>query len=250
MDINFLKPKAYKYTSFSRVILVFLASFVALFFIFNFSFIAGSLKNAFETEESKNERLTEMYRQMYGYRSEVQVASISANNQTVDIQSDAGTAGNNIPQNQNAVTAVSPSVSVISGNILSIPKMGIKVPIVKASSTEEAKILKDLQKGVVMYPGSTIPGGGGTTVIIGHSSSYYPSAKYGRVFSELNKLKPGDVIKISYAGQEFSYVVKSSSTGSVENLANAAISGDLILGTCWPVGTAQDRILVTANLLN
>lgn len=207
--------------------MVFLASFLMLFFIFNFQEIFASISGSVETEQEKNERLTATYRQMYGYTSHPEM-----------VTSALSTTPHSLPLAQKN----------ISQDTLSIPKLGIQVPIVVGSSTDANRILDELQKGVVLYPGSSEPGTNGTSVIIGHSSSTIPN-KYGKVFSGLGKLGNGDIVVISHQGREYTYVINNKMTGSVDNIAQAGISGDLILGTCWPIGTDKERILVMANLV-
>ena len=68
----------------------------------------------------------------------------------------------------------------ISLNLV-IPKIGIKAPIVLTKHTDEYMLQKELEKGVVKYPGSN--------VILGHSSAFpWYRGNYGSVFSLLNKL--------------------------------------------------------------
>ncbi|OGN14827.1 MAG: hypothetical protein A3G02_02520 [Candidatus Yanofskybacteria bacterium RIFCSPLOWO2_12_FULL_44_13b] len=216
-----------KITNFQRTMLVFLASFLTLFFIFNFQEIFASISGSVETEQEKNERLTAQFRQMYGYSSHPEMV----------MQAMAPTP-HSLPVAQ----------SVTSQDELYIPKLGVKVPIIVGSSPDSRRILDELQRGVVLYPGSAAPGTNGTSVIIGHSSSTIPN-KFGRVFAGLGKLNNGDVVVLNHAGREYTYTVNTKMTGSVDNIAQAGVSGDLILGTCWPIGTDKERILVTASLV-
>ena len=54
---------------------------------------------------------------------------------------------------------------------------------------------------------------------------------------------------INYQSKQLVYNVTSKKIGSVGELSAANISGDLVLGTCWPVGTDRNRIVVMANLV-
>jgi len=132
---------------------------------------------------------------------------------------------------------------------LYIPVIDINAPIIVGSSTEERTILNELKRGVLIYPGSNLPGDNGSTVIIGHSSSNTPWQKYSYVFSSLPKLSKGDMIIINYNDRKYSYSVDKKIIGSVNELAALDIKGDLILGTCWPIGTDEKRILITASLV-
>jgi len=77
-----------------------------------------------------------------------------------------------------------------------IPRIGKNIPLVNvehfdASNSEEwHKIfMKELEKGIIKYPGSADPGTEGNSFIFGHSSNY-PWAKgdYNNVFALLNEL--------------------------------------------------------------
>ncbi|MCB9806957.1 hypothetical protein H6768_03625 [Candidatus Peribacteria bacterium] len=64
-----------------------------------------------------------------------------------------------------------------------IPKIGKNIPLVNvehhdaSSSTEWHKIfMKELENGIIKYPGSANPGEAGNSFIFGHSSNY-PWAK-------------------------------------------------------------------------
>lgn len=134
-------------------------------------------------------------------------------------------------------------------NSLFIPKINIRSPIISGRSTDSDSLLEDLKSGTVIYPGSSLPGTSGSTVILGHSSSDFPWTQYSNIFSLLYKLEKGDLIYLRYGGEFFVYSVGEKKTGSVFTLSSADIDGDLILSSCWPVGTDKGRILVTADLI-
>lgn len=138
--------------------------------------------------------------------------------------------------------------SVTSGNYIYIPKIGVDAPIVAGTTVDGGTVLSQLKRGTLMYPGSSSPGGG-STVIIGHSSSSIPWQKYGRIFAALPGLSEGDLIIVNYSGRKYSYSVTKKITGSVDQLASLNIRDDLVLGTCWPIGTDEQRILITASLI-
>ncbi|MFH1429084.1 MAG: sortase [Candidatus Margulisiibacteriota bacterium] len=227
-----------------KTLAVFIVAFLVLFFVFNFSAIISSVRYAFTggDVDAENEMLTNMYREMYGYEARLKRGEISEEVPTIPV---------NNPANNSAVISNSTTrtAQVIAGNYIYIPKINVKAPIVIGNSTDQAQALKDLQKGVLLYPGSALPGQGGTTTIIGHSSSNWPTAKYGTIFSLLNKLNNGDTIQISFNGVNYAYQVNGKKTGSATELANASTGEDLILGTCWPIGTDKGRIIITASIL-
>lgn len=82
-------------------------------------------------------------------------------------------------------------------NRVIIPKLGKNIPLVDVDHdegtpfTEMHKIfMKELQKGIVRYPGTAKPGETGNAFIFGHSSNYYwEKGDYNSVFAALDKLK-------------------------------------------------------------
>src|SRR3989344_8506167 len=142
------------------------------------------------------------------------------------------------PKKMTPPESISSQIESISGqNFLYIPKINIKTPIVTGTSTAQNQILTDLQRGVLLYFGSPLPGSGGSTGIIGHSSSNTPWNKYGHIFSLLNNLESGDLVYVYYGNTYYIYQISTKKTGSVFTMARSDIKGDLILSSCWPIGT-------------
>lgn len=216
--------------SFFKLAGVYGVSFVVVFILLNFSIITNALalmRNKFTDYDEVLE-------------TELLMAIYSEKEPTFTLPLSQPVAANN---SQPIYSSVS-----IAKNSINIPKINVKAPIVMGSSTEPNKLLKDLERGVLMYPGSAMPGQG-STVIIGHSSSNYPWNKYSNVFSLLNRLQAGDLIYVNYADQQYVYKVNIKKTGSVFSLSKTDLRGDLILSSCWPVGTDNGRILISATLL-
>jgi sortase (surface protein transpeptidase) len=97
-----------------------------------------------------------------------------------------------------------------------IPKIGKNIPLVNvehfdATNSEEwHKIfMRELEKGIIKYPGSADPGTEGNSFIFGHSSNY-PWAKgdYNDVFALLNELQLGDEIIVFFKQKKYVYVVR------------------------------------------
>jgi len=141
---------------------------------------------------------------------------------------------------------------------LEIPFLNIKVPIIFEPTTNEDGIYKSLEQGVVHYSATPRPGQSGTAIILGHSSAYpWYRGKYGSVFSQISKLKNGDIINIKNSnGQVFSYRVsrsiifspKTDNDFELRELETTSGSS-IVLMTCWPVGTNAKRIAVRADLI-
>lgn len=158
------------------------------------------------------------------------------------------------------ISRVSLSVSIAPyEDRIIIPKIGKNIPLVNVehhdadTSNEWHKIfMKELENGVIKYPGSANPGESGNSFIFGHSSNY-PWAKgdYNDVFALLNKLEVGDEIIVYFKQKKFVYGVKEKlivNPGHVSSLGGDANDKQLTLMTCWPLGTAINRLLVVTEL--
>ena len=234
--VNFLELKT-NTKSGSRPSIIKLASVYVGAFIFVLALLNGPLIISLvqypltHSEESDNEKLTAQYRALYGYHAEEQPSQVSQS----------------APIVQAAVHAS--NLTVVRDNWITISKISINAPIIQTPSDDNKTILNALKGGVVLYPGSAYPGQNGSTIIVGHSSSNPPWTKYSAIFSLLNKLAPNDLIKISFDGKEYTYQVQAIEKGSVQHILDSGLGGDLILSSCWPVGTDQGRIVVVANLV-
>ena len=135
---------------------------------------------------------------------------------------------------------------------LSIPRLNIQVPLVW--SKDPAEFEQDLSRGVIHYPGTALPGERGTIYVSGHSSDYFwKKDAYSQVFTKINYLAPGDDVFVEVYGVDgktYSYryqVVGSSVYKPDDQLQFIDNSSNKInLSTCWPIGTSQDRLVVSA----
>ena len=161
---------------------------------------------------------------------------------------------------QNTVTAPKAVADVKTSytakqNTLEIPKISISVPIIFADSTNKDSLAKDLDLGVVYYPGSVYPGQTGQIIILGHSAPPgWPTIKHDWVFTDLEKLVAGDTISIDLNNKQYTYVVRQKTIikrgADVPEDTAAANSNVLTLISCWPPGKDYQRITVEAVLLN
>jgi|GEM_PF-914970 len=142
-----------------------------------------------------------------------------------------------------------------------IPKIGKNIPLVNVehhdanSSDEWHKIfMKELEKGIIKYPGSANPGESGNSFIFGHSSNFpWAKGNYNDVFALLNELSAGDEIIVYFKQKKFIYVVKEKiivKPGHVSSLGGEDTMKRLTLMTCWPLGTTLNRLLVVTELKN
>jgi len=233
-----------------RIAAFFLIAFIVISLlssVFSWFSSVGDSINTTRNQDSENERLTETYRKMYGYGSGYPDTGFDANyainNQSINDGAVAGVIVDikDIVNNNDAEN--------IAGNYLYIPKLNIKSPIITSQTADSKSLLTLLNSGVIIYPGSAMPDNAGSTVVIGHSSSNISSSKYGKVFAGLNKLVGGDQVFVHYNNKDYIYAIVSKNTGSVKELSALGLNNDLILGTCWPIGTDKERIIVTADLI-
>lgn len=142
-------------------------------------------------------------------------------------------------------------------NLLELPRFGIKAPILTVDQPDLTIIYAKLKQGVVLYPGSSLPGQG-YSVIIGHSSQYpWQTGRYKSVFSLLNELKPGEKIYVFWEKQPLIFEVKDKKIflpwpkgqDSTETIFPPSNEPTLILQSCWPVGVAYKRVAVKTILV-
>jgi len=136
---------------------------------------------------------------------------------------------------------------------LSIPKLKISVPLIFPKDTSSFDT--DLTKGVIHYPGTALPGENGVIYVSGHSSDYlWKHDPMQSIFAKLNFLTAGDDVFIDIYDKDgkvenFRYKVTESHVykpdDQVQFTDNTGVS-KLNLSTCWPIGTAQNRIVVSA----
>jgi len=149
-------------------------------------------------------------------------------------------------------------VSPIDDRII-IPRINQNIPIVRVSSdsllrrdwnTLEDEMQAALQEGVVHYPGTSLPGNGGNTVITGHSS-YFPwdPGRFKDVFALLHDVEIGDKIVVYYNQDKYIYEISDIETVSPDNIEVLKQTPDdkLTLITCTPVGTNVNRLIVKAR---
>lgn len=141
-------------------------------------------------------------------------------------------------------------------NSLEISKIEISAPLIFVSNENE--VYKALDRGVVHFPTSVLPGEAGQTIILGHSAPPgWPKIKYDWVFSRLNELEAGDEIFVYFNHKKFTYYVSEKVflergeeipkdlTDSEKDLTNS--ENALILISCWPPGKDIRRIAVVAR---
>ncbi|MCB9813073.1 MAG: sortase [Pseudomonadales bacterium] len=135
---------------------------------------------------------------------------------------------------------------------IDIPKINIANASVVVGGT-------DLNKSLIAFQGTALPGNPGSPVIFGHSvlrQFYNPNEKnprrYNSIFSTIMTLTTGDKIFVTSGGVKYTYVVtlkKEVKPEDVYILTQKYDSKQLKLVTCTPEGTYLRRGVVTAQLV-
>lgn len=155
---------------------------------------------------------------------------------------------------QNIVVDPSTDVVVSSEPRLIIPKINVDVPVLYDVGTDYNSQMAAMEKGVAHFPipgASSHPGEVGNTAIAGHSSNdLFDTGDYKFIFAQLEKLVPGDSIYANYKGKRYTYVITKTEVvkpNEVNKLVYPTTKPILTLITCTPLGTALNRLLVTAE---
>jgi LPXTG-site transpeptidase (sortase) family protein len=139
-------------------------------------------------------------------------------------------------------------------NSIEIPSIEISAPIFLVKSTDEKKILENLDRGVVMFEDYALPSKEGATVILGHSAMHdWPKSNPAWVFTYLRDVKEGDEIIINFEHRKYIYyVTKKFILKEGEDLPKVENGNILFLVTCWPPGrlSFKQKLVVEAKLKN
>ena len=155
---------------------------------------------------------------------------------------------------QNIVIDPSTDTQVGPEPRLIIPKINVDVPVHYDVGSDNDSQMKAMETGVAHFsiPGaSSHPGEVGNTAIAGHSSNdLFDVGDYKFIFAQLEKLKPGDTIYANYNSVRYTYIVTRTETVKPTEIGKLIYPTDkpvLTLITCTPLGTALNRLLVTAE---
>lgn len=155
---------------------------------------------------------------------------------------------------QNIVVDPNADVEVGPEPRLIIPKINVDVPVSYDIGNDHASQMAAMRNGVAHFaiPGaSSHPGEIGNTVIAGHSSNdAFTPGDYKFIFVQLEKLSVGDTIYANYNGVRYTYSITKMQTvkpTEIGALIYETNKPELTLITCTPIGTALNRLLVTAE---
>ena len=131
---------------------------------------------------------------------------------------------------------------------IEIPRIDVSYVVVEGVG------LGDLAKGPGHFPESVLPGQLGNSAIAGHRTTH------GAPFSDVDELRPGDEIVITYptvgdSSPRFVYRVTGTEIVSPSDYADVVPTTDptratLVLASCHPKRTSSQRIIVFAELVD
>jgi sortase A len=146
-------------------------------------------------------------------------------------------------------TNVGPETKII------IPKINVEIPIVYDVPTiDEPAVEEGLQRGVVHYATTPLPGQLGNGVIFGHSANnILNKGQYKFAFVLLHKLTIGDTFYINYNGTQYAYKVfdrKIVPPTDISVLNTTSQPATFTLITCDPPGTSINRLIVVGQQIS
>jgi LPXTG-site transpeptidase (sortase) family protein len=118
--------------------------------------------------------------------------------------------------------------------VLRIPAIGVRQVVVEGTGHD------DLERGPGHYPGTGLPGDGGTIAIAGHRTTW------GAPFRHLDSLRHGDRITLCGASYRVQTVIVVPATDWRVVLAHRPVE-TLLLSACHPLYSAAERIIVLAT---
>jgi sortase A len=122
---------------------------------------------------------------------------------------------------------------------ISIPRIGVSFVVVNGTSTE------DLESGPGILSQTRFPGGGRTTAIAGHRTTYLAP------FRHVDALAPGNLISLRMPYAQFTYRVIGHRVVQPTDVQAAVANlgyDRLVLSACTPLFSAAKRLLVFARL--
>ncbi len=125
---------------------------------------------------------------------------------------------------------------------IKIPKLGVSTTVVEGTSASA------LRAGAGHYPQSPLPCETGNVAIAGHRTTY------GKPFADIDRLAVGDTIALETPVGSCAYRVNRPPFVTQPNdwsvVANNPANRTLTLTTCHPKGSARQRLVVQATLVD
>ena len=141
------------------------------------------------------------------------------------------------------------SIESLPNNYISVPKIHAQAPLnFNVDPFNETEYQEVLKKGVAHAKNTSLPGEKGSMFIFAHSSGNpIEISNYNTIFLKLGELQKNDEIQIKKDNKIYTYKVTEKKVvwpSEVEYLEQE--KDQLILQTCWPIGTSLKRLLIFA----
>ena len=132
------------------------------------------------------------------------------------------------------------SIEGIMGRV-NIPKISADLLLIEGATSEQ------LKWGAGHVTGTAMPGEAGNCAIAAHRNY-----AFGKYFSRLNEVKPGDAIDIEYIGRSYKYMVVDSFIVEPDEVwvLGKTEKSMVTLITCHPRGSGTKRLIVQGELVN
>lgn len=141
----------------------------------------------------------------------------------------------------------------LKGNYITVPKIHAQAPLYfNIDPYNETLYRNVLKKGVAQAKGSSLPGQKGSVFIFAHSSGNpFEVTRFNTIFLRLGELKKNDEILIKKDNRIYKYlVIETKVVWPTETKYLKQTKDQLIVQTCWPIGTSFKRLLVFAKPIN
>ena len=141
-------------------------------------------------------------------------------------------------------------VALLKGNYITVPKISAQAPLYFNVDPFNEKIYMGvLKKGVAHAKGSALPGEKGSVFIFAHSTGNpLEITNYNTVFLKLGQLQKNDEIIINANKKIYKYKVVDKKIVWPSEIKYLTQEKDqLIVQTCWPIGTSLKRLLIFAT---
>jgi sortase A len=133
-----------------------------------------------------------------------------------------------------------PTPSIEQAVRIEVPAIKLDAPVVQGDGWEQ------LKKGVAQHIGSANPGQDGNVVLSAHNDVY------GELFRHLDRLQPGDLVKLYTQQRAYEYLVDRTQIVEPTTVEVMAATGapTVTLISCYPYLVDKQRIVVFARLQN
>ncbi len=146
-------------------------------------------------------------------------------------------------------TATPVATPDIANDTIFIEKLGLSLPLQPNVNTGPKSVEQALLKGAIHLGGTSPIGSKGAGYITAHSSYYgWAKSDYKRAFAKLDGLSEGDMVHVRTNNVTYTYKVSGTTVvppTAVGILTEQSWTG-INLGTCWPLGTTRERLIVSA----